>query len=148
MFFDTVRKGVYVHPRGKRISKSYGFVGNVVYQIRQILAVDAERIDKRTFYVSDDKNMDILEFAQLIQEAFGARRVRQVPMAVMQTLAHAGDLLKRMGMSNPPLTSFRLNNLLTPMNYDMSATSEVAGPAPFTLREGVRATVDWMLQQG
>ena len=148
LFFDTVRRGVYVHPKGRRISKSYGYVGNVVYQIRQFLTVDASRIDKRTFYVSDDGNMDVLEFAQLIQEAFGAPRVRQVPMPVLQALAHAGDLLKRAGMSNPPLTTFRLNNMLTPMNYDISATRDVAGPAPYTLKEGVRATVDWILQHG
>jgi len=148
MFFDTVRRGLYTHPRGRRIEKSYGYVGNVVHQIRQFLTVDAERIDKRTFYVSDDRNMDVLEFAQAIQEAFGAPVVRQVPMALLQALALAGHLLKRMGVSNPPLTSFRLGNLLTPMAYDMSATCEVAGPAPYTLKEGVRITVDWILQQG
>ena len=148
MFFDTVRRGVYVHPRGRRISKSYGYVGNVVYQIRQFLSVDQAKIDKRTFYVSDDQNMDVLEFAQIIQEAFEALPVRQVPMAVLQMLAYSGDLLKKLGVSNPPLTSFRLRNLLTPMNYDMSATREVAGPAPYTLKEGVRATVDWILQHG
>ena len=148
MFFDTVRRGVYVHPRGRRISKSYGYVGNVIYQIRQFLSVDEAKIDKRTLYVSDDQNMDVLEFAQVIQEAFEAPPVRQVPMALLQVLAHTGDLLKKLGVSNPPLTSFRLSNLLTPMNYDMSATREVAGPAPYTLKEGVRATVDWILQHG
>ncbi|HTY24723.1 MAG TPA: NAD(P)-dependent oxidoreductase [Desulfomonilaceae bacterium] len=148
MFFDTVRKGLYVHPKGRRISKSYGYVGNVVYQIRQFLSVDSRRVDKRTFYVSDDKSMDLLEFANLIQEAFGARPVRQVPMFLLRALAHAGDVLKGIGVSNPPITSFRLNNLVTPMNYDMSATCDAVGPAPYTLRQGVRATVDWILQHG
>jgi nucleoside-diphosphate-sugar epimerase len=147
-FFDTLRRGLYMHPRGRQISKSYGYVGNVVHQIRQFLTVEAERIDKRTFYVSDDGNMDVLEFAQLIRQAFGAPPIRQVPMAVLQALAHAGDLLKRMGLSNPPLTSFRLGNLLTPMDYDMSTTCDVAGPAPYTLKEGVYITVDWIRQHG
>ena len=148
MFFDAIRKGLYLHPSGRRISKSYGYVGNVIHQIRKLLTADAERIDRRTFYVSDDKNMDVLEFAQAIQEAFGAPPVRQAPMVLLQTVARAGDLLKSMGVSNPPLTSFRLNNLLTPMNYDMSATRDVTGPAPYTLKEGVRATVAWILQNG
>jgi nucleoside-diphosphate-sugar epimerase len=146
MFFDTVRRGLYVHPKGLRICKSYGFVGNIVHQIRQLMAVDAREIDKKTLYVSDDRNMDILEFAQAIQAAFGAPPVRQVPMAVLQGLAHAGDLLKRFGVPNPPLTSFRLGNLLTPMEYDMSKTCKVAGPSPYTLEEGVRITVDWIRQ--
>ncbi len=148
MFFDTVRRGLYVHPRGRQVSKSYGYVGNVVHQIRQFLTVDAKRVDGRTFYVSDDRRMDLLEFALLIQEAFGARPIRQVPMSLMLALAYSGDLLKGMGVSNPPITSFRLNNLLTPMNYDMSATCEVVGPAPYTLKQGVRATVDWIRQHG
>jgi nucleoside-diphosphate-sugar epimerase len=148
MFFNTVQKGFYVHPRDRRISKSYGYVGNVVHQIRQFLTVDAKMIDKRTFYVSDDGNMDVFEFAQLIQEAFGAPPVRQVPMAVLQTIACAGNILKKVGMSNPPLTSFRLNNLLTPMNYDMSATVSVAGHSPYSLKEGVRITVDWIRRHG
>ena len=148
MFFDTVRRGIYVHPKGRHISKSYGYVGNVVHQIRQFLSVDAAKVNGRTFYVSDDHNMDVLEFAQTIQRAFHAPPVRQVPLGVMHALAKTGDVLKKLGMSNPPLTSFRLNNLLTPMDYDMSATVAVAGPSPFTLEAGVRSTVDWILQHG
>lgn len=147
-FFDTVRRGVYVHPRGRRISKSYGYVGNVVHQIEQFLSVDASRIDKRTFYVSDDQNMDVLEFGQLIQKAFGAPPIREVPLAVLKGLAIAGDVMKKVGVSNPPITSFRLANLLTPMNYDLSSTREVAGPAPYTLKAGVELTVEWILQHG
>lgn len=147
-FFDTVRRGLYVHPRGRRISKSYGYVGNVVHQIRRFLTVDATRVNRRTFYVSDDKNMDVLEFAQLIQRAFKAPPVRQVPLGVMKALAVTGDQLKKVGVNNPPLTSFRLKNLLTPMDYDMSATREVAGPAPWNLEEGVQRTVDWIEQYG
>ena len=148
MFFDTVRRGLYVHPKGLNITKSYGYVGNVVHQIRQFLAVDAALVNGRTFYVSDDENMDVLQFAHSIQKAFGAPPVRQVPLFVMKALASTGDVLKKLGMSNPPLTSFRLNNLLTPMHYDMAATRAVAGPAPYTLDEGVRLTVDWILQNG
>lgn len=147
-FFDTVRRGVYVHPRGRRISKSYGYVGNVVHQIMQFLSVDASKIDKRTFYVSDDENMDVLEFGRLIQKSFGAPPIREVPLVVLQGLAIAGDVLKKVGVSNPPITSFRLSNLLTPMDYDLSLTKEVAGPAPYSLGTGVELTVEWILKHG
>ena len=66
----------------------------------------------------------------------------------MKSIALAGDVLKKLGMSNPPLTSFRLNNLLTPMHYDLSATTAVAGRAPYTLDEGVQKTAEWILQHG
>ncbi len=148
MFFDTVRRGVYVHPKGRTISKSYGYVGNVVHQIRRFLEVDPALVNRRTFYVSDDDNMDVLEFAHSIQKAFNAPPVRQVPLSLMKSIALAGDVLKKLGMSNPPLTSFRLNNLLTPMHYDLSATTAVAGRAPYTLDEGVQKTAEWILQHG
>jgi nucleoside-diphosphate-sugar epimerase len=143
-----VRRGVYVHPKGRKITKSFGYVGNVVNQILQLLSADKSKIDKRTFYVSDDQNLDLLEFAQLIQQAFGAPPIREVPMVLLQGLAIAGDVLKKIGVPNPPITSFRLSNLLTPMDYDLSLTRQVAGPAPYTLKAGVESTVEWILKHG
>lgn len=147
-FFDTVRRGFYVHPKGRHISKSYGYVGNVVHQIRRFLDVDSALVNRRTFYVSDDDNMDVLQFAHSIQKAFKAPPVREVPLPVLKSIALAGDVLKKLGMSNPPLTSFRLRNLLTPMHYDLSATTAVAGRAPYSLDDGVRLTCDWILRHG
>ena len=147
-FFDTVRRGLYVHPRHLRISKCFGYVGNVVHQIRQFLSVDAARIHQRTLYVADLDNIDVLQFAQTIQRAFGAPPVRQVPLSLLKTIAFSGDMMKRLGVANPPLTSFRLGNLLTPMEYDLSATREVAGPSPYNMEEGVRTTVDWIRTYG
>ena len=56
----------------------------------------------------------------------------------------AGDLLARHGMSDPPLTSFRVDNLLTEMVYDSGPTERIAGELPITMAEGVRATVEWL----
>jgi nucleoside-diphosphate-sugar epimerase len=148
MFFDTVRRGIYLHPRGRPISKSYGYVGNVVHQIRRFLAVDAALVDRRTLYTSDDRNIDVLEFAHLIRDAFGAPPVREAPMAMMMAMAAVGDGMKRLGFRNPPLTSFRLNNLLAQMHYDLSETTRIAGVAPFTLQQGVQQTVEWIKSHG
>jgi nucleoside-diphosphate-sugar epimerase len=147
-FFDTVRLGLYMHPEGARIRKAYGYVGNVVHQMRAMLHAPADQIGRRTFYVSDDGPMDVLEFAQLIQQAFHAPPVRQAPTALLHGLARVGDGMKRVGFKNPPLTSFRLKNLLTNMDFDLSATTQVAGPAPFSLRLGVEQTVEWMKAHG
>ena len=147
-FFDTVRRGVYIHPMGASIRKSYGYVGNVVHQLRAFLNVDAALVNKKTFYVSDDSNIDVLEFAHSIRNAFNAPPVHQAPMFLLKSIATAGDLLKKAGMNNPPLTNFRLNNLLAQMNYDMSATVAVAQPSPFSLQQGVERTVEWIKRHG
>jgi len=147
-FFNAVQRGNYLHPKAIKIVKSYRYVGNIVSQIRRFCSVEASKIDRRTLYVSDVRSMEILEFAQEIQKAFGAPPVREAPVTLLRAIAFAGDVLKGVGMKNPPLTSFRLGNLLTGMNYDMSSTLEVAGPDPYSLKDGVEATVEWILNHG
>jgi GlcNAc-P-P-Und epimerase len=147
-FFDSVRKGLYVHPRGERLYKSYGYVGNVVHQIKQFLSAPAEVVHGRTFYVADYQPLEIRAMAETIRKAFGAPMVRDIPITVLRMMAAAGDGIKKMGWKTPPLTSFRLRNLRTQMVYDLSATLEIAGPCPYTMEEGVRATVDWIKEHG
>ena len=147
-FFDALRRGLYVHPRGERLHKTYGYVGNVVHQIRQFLSVSAELVHGRVFYVADYQPLEIREMAESIREAFGAPAVREVPMVVLHMLATAGDWGQKLGWKNPPITSFRLSNLCTQMVYDMSPTQEIVGPCPYSMEEGVRTTVDWIKQYG
>jgi nucleoside-diphosphate-sugar epimerase len=147
-FFDALRQGLYVHPRGERLYKTYGYVGNVVHQIERFLAVPAELVHGRIFYVADYRPLEVMEMAEIIREAFGAPEVREVPLAVLRVLAAAGDVLQKLGWRNPPITSFRLGNLRTQMVYDMSATQGIAGPCPYTLEEGVRTTVRWIKEHG
>src|SRR3984893_16034161 len=82
-FFDTVRKGLYVHPRGERLYKTYGYVGNVVHQIKRFLFVPAELVDGRVFYVADYQPIEIRNMAESIREAFEAPAVRDVPTTIL-----------------------------------------------------------------
>ena len=49
---------------------------------------------------------------------------------------------------HPPLTSFRLNNLLTDAVFDMSPLELIAGTLPYDMKQGVEITVDWMRKAG
>jgi nucleoside-diphosphate-sugar epimerase len=144
-FFTAVRKGLYVHPQGQRILKSYGYVGNVVHQIRRFLTAADIAVKGRTFYTADYAPIEIRTMAECIRKHFGAPRIREVPVHFLKPIARVGDLLKTCGWSNPPLTSFRLNNLLCPMDYDLANTKQVAGELPYSMEQGVARTVDWML---
>ena len=144
-FFDTVRKGFYVHPKGYEIRRSYGFVLNTVVQISRLLeSAEDGTVHGKAFYVADYEPTDPLHWAQTIADRFGVRQVRRVPVAAMRLGARVGDLLKSAGMGNPPLSSFRLNNLLTNAVFDLEPTRQVAGDLPYTLEQGVQITVDWM----
>jgi nucleoside-diphosphate-sugar epimerase len=143
-FFRAVGAGRYVHPRGVRVTKGFGFVGNTAHHVATLLASPPDAIHGRTIYLSDYEPYPILDWAQEIADEFGARRVREVPVPVLRALAKAGDLLKRVGMSDPPITSYRLANMLTPTRFDMAPLEELCGPLPFSRADGTAATVAWM----
>lgn len=46
-----------------------------------------------------------------------------VPTALLGAAATIGDGLQRLGWANPPMTSFRLRNMLVASAYDTSATA-------------------------
>ena len=70
------------------------------------------------------------------------------PVVLIRLMALAGDLLKKMGWTDPPITTFRLNNMLTGSHYPIEKTQEVVGDLPYSLEEGVNKTLCWMYEQG
>ncbi len=86
--------------------------------------------------------------ANTIQRTLGVSSIRTLNVGVLRPAAWLGDCLKALGWRNPPLTSFRLDNLLTPMIYDMAPLEAVVGTLPYSMEEGVRITVDWLRTQG
>lgn len=145
-FFSMVQKGLYRQPKGKVVRKSFGYVGNLVYQMQRLLEVDRSRVHKKTFFLADYEPLVVSEWADQIARQFGSPPVKSVPVAPLRVAAAVGDVLDRFGRRFP-LTSMRLNNLTTDMVYDMSDTEAVVGPLPFTVEEGIAQTVEWMLNQ-
>lgn len=148
LFFDAVARGRYVHPRGVNILKSFGFVGNTVQQLMAITAAETSQIDRKTIYLADYPPIQVSNMAALIRQELGIARGREVPMAVLKLVARLGDIAKAFGWAQPPLTSFRLANLVTPMVYDLAPLQAIAGPLQFDLADGVRQTVAWMRDHG
>jgi hypothetical protein len=86
--------------------------------------------------------------AEMIREAVGASKIRHFPLWMAKSAAKVGDLLKIAGWRSVPLTSFRLNNILTEYIFDMSPIMEIAGPLPYELKTGVEKTVQWLRESG
>lgn len=146
-FFLALARGRYVHPAGKRIHKSFGFVGNTTVQLHRLMAAHGGEVLGRTFYLADDPPIEVRDFADRIRAALGRRPVREVPLPALRVLAGAGDVLQRAGR-RAPLTRFRLDNLLTPMLYDLSSLNSVVGASTYDLDAGISVTVEWMDRQG
>ena len=62
-------------------------------------------------------------------------------------MAYIGDLLKKMGWQDPPLTTFRLKNLLTGAHYPIEKTQKLVGQLPFSMEEGIYQTLEWMREE-
>ena len=57
-FFLNVVRGRYVHPAGRRIEKSFGYVGNTTWQLRRVMTAHPADVLGRTFYLGDDPPID------------------------------------------------------------------------------------------
>lgn len=147
-FFDTVKRGRYVRIAGCNPRKSYGFVGNSVHQLMQLAAAPRDLVDKRVFWLTDYPAIVLDDWANTIAEHFDVRRPRRVPYWLLALAARTGDIAKYLGYKEPPITTFRLTNLLTEMTYDARSTEEIVGPLPYSTEEGVRLTVEWMNSSG
>lgn len=144
-FFDAVAGRLYLHPKGKRIRRSYGFVLNSVYQLDQLaMHKDSPQTDGKTFYLADYKPIELYEWACQISSCFNVPPPIEVSLKMLRALAFMGDCLRWLGVSNPPISSFRLNNLLTEAVLDLSPLERVIGPMPYDVETGVRLTVDWL----
>jgi nucleoside-diphosphate-sugar epimerase len=143
-WLGLIREGRYYHLSARPTRKSYGFVGNTVHQYLQLLTVPADRIHRRMFYLADYEPIALEDWADAFARELGARPIRSLPLAAGRLLALAGDVLQAVGFRRIPLTSFRLNNIRTPFQVDLSATESVCGPLPYTMEDGVRLTAEWV----
>jgi GlcNAc-P-P-Und epimerase len=143
-FFFTILKSLYVHPKGMRIDKSFGYVGNTVSQIWDLLFYDSQLSHQKTIYMCDYPPIEVKEWADLIAQQNGSKSPREVSVFILKTLALIGDTLKVLGYKHPPLTSFRLNNLMTNMVYDTQLLQKISPSLPFSTEEGVLETLAWI----
>lgn len=143
-FFEAIARGVYRHPGGVEVIKALGYVGNTVWQLYRLLDAPAAEIQGGVFYLADYELLAVRQWADWIAAALGAPRIGAVPIPLFRAAALLGDAAQTVGVRNPPLTSFRLRNMLTPSSFDLSAIEAVSGPLPYTARQGVRATAEWL----
>lgn len=149
-FFDQVRKRRYMHPGKYRPLKSFGFVENTVFQLEKLIRLQGSKLHGRTFYLGDYAPLDVAQWADYIHRAFGLDgKIRAIPTPVLKVVAKMGDVANKLsGADRAPLTTFRLNNLITDMVYpQLSELEELTGPLPIKWREATDKTVDWLKRE-
>jgi GlcNAc-P-P-Und epimerase len=147
-FFIAIARGRYVNLGHSDAPKRLAYVGNVVHTIQHLLEAPADRIQGRLFHVADEPPVCIGDWAEIIATALGRRPPRHIPEAVVRLAAGCGDALRFLGWQNPPLHSQRLANMRHPSpSFPIEETLELAGPLPFTIVDGVRATIEWLREE-
>ncbi len=141
-FFDMVIKKSYFHIGNKSCTKTYGYVGNAVYQIEELLWNSTEDKDNKIFYIGDYEPTNIEEWANEIAEQLNYKIVK-VPFGIIKCAAWVGDLLKVLGIKFP-MTSFRLKNMTTDNIVELENTRRIVGMLPYQRKEGIRFTLEWM----
>jgi nucleoside-diphosphate-sugar epimerase len=147
-FFEAISKGRYVHPRGEKTLKQWGYVGNAAYQIWKLIEAPVHLVSRKMFYLADYEPIELQTFANKVQEAVGARPIRTIPASVMRTAAILGDLLKIVGRWNPPITSFRYNNIVMSEIQNVEPLQAIVGPLPCSVDDGIEQTVQWLRTHG
>lgn len=141
VLFKVMRKGLYFHPGKGKVIRSYGYVGNVVWQIDRMLHSPAAIVDGKVFYVGDPP-FDLRVWVEAISKALVGKPVRYIPTWVVKGLAIGGDLIKAVGLPFP-ITSGRFRSMTSDYITPMDRTISALGDAPYSVDEGAREMVAW-----
>ncbi len=143
-FFRSIKNGTYFHVGHKPLYKSYGYVKNTAYQFAKLLNAPVEQIHRQVFYMADYEPLSLRDWANVLSVALGVKPIKTLPASVAKTAAKIGDVVNKLGIKSFPLNSFRLNNILTEYQFDLSNTEEVCGQLPYNIETGVKDTVLWL----
>ena len=141
-FFDMVMKRMYFHIGDIKCHKTYGYIGNAVYQIEQLLFYETRDRNNKVFYIGDEPAYEINEWADEISNELGFK-VPTMPIWFVKCLAKFGDFLGLFGI-HFPMQSFRYGNMTNDGINDMANTYQIAPDILFTRIEGVKETIAWI----
>ncbi len=145
-FFVQVRKGRYFHVNGINPSRTFGYVGNTVYQLLSLAEAPLDKVNGSVHYLGDYEPLQVREWADMIAHNFSKRALMELPQSLTKTIACFGDALLKMGITQFPLNSSRFRNMSADSVYDLSDLAAVAPDLPFSLEEATKLTTDWMMR--
>jgi nucleoside-diphosphate-sugar epimerase len=141
-FFDMIIRRRYFHIGKKSCTKTYGYVGNAVYQIEKILFSDTSEDNNKVFYIGDIPPVNIEEWANEIANLL-KYKILKVPYGIVYIAAIFGDVLKKIKVSFP-MTTFRFQNMTTDNIIDLSKTNIIAPDLPYSRIQGIKKTLEWI----
>ncbi|MDD3276573.1 MAG: NAD(P)-dependent oxidoreductase [Kiritimatiellales bacterium] len=138
----VIKRGFYLHPAGDPVVRSYGYVGNIVWQMEQMLKAPVEKVDRQVFYVGD-RPIDIYEWVDAFSMTLRTQHARKVPRLILRMIGLVGDMAGWVGVKFP-LTSSRVRSMTQNYLTPMDKTFDALGEPPFSLKQGAQQTAEWL----
>ncbi len=145
-FFDILISGRYVNLKGTSATKTFGYVGNAVYQMNQLLFSQDSSLNCKTIYIGDFPPINISEWADDILRALGKSPAIKVPYPLFKMLALLGDWAGKLGVQIP-MNSFRLRNMTTNNICQLEDLYAAVGMPPYSRADGIQQTLDWLRKE-
>lgn len=144
-FFQMISRGRYFHPAHCNPAKSFGYVGNAVFQFEKLLEAPREQIDKQVFYMTDYDTFTIKDWADTISMKLKGKKVKVLPALFVQLFAYVGDIMKFCGIKEPLFSSFRLANMRADTSgIPTGPIEKITGTLPYSMEQGVEETIAWL----
>jgi nucleoside-diphosphate-sugar epimerase len=141
-FWRVLQTGMYLHPGSKPVTRSYGYVGNVVNQIAAMFESPERAVHRKVFYVGDPP-IRLLDWVNAFSIQLTGRNARVIPQSALRLLAWTGDCFVALGVKFPIFSS-RLRSMTEDYLTPMEPTFALLGPPMTSLEDGVRETVEWL----
>jgi len=142
-FWRVVEHGLYLHPGRQPVIRCYGYVKNIVYQIRKIFDADVDLVRGQTFYLGD-RSINLFDWVNGFSKALTGREVRVVPRSLMGALALLGDIPTYLTGKPFLINTSRLRSMITDYETPMQPTFDLFGENPYKLEAGIKETVEWL----
>jgi nucleoside-diphosphate-sugar epimerase len=142
-FYTILRKGLYIHPGKKPCFRSYGYIGNLVFQVLSLLEADSNQVNRQVFYVGD-KPINVLDWVNVFHMQLLKRKARVVPRSLIHFLAVIGDVISKIRGKRFFIDSSRFNSMIEEYPVPIESTFELLGESPYSLEESVKQTLTWL----
>jgi nucleoside-diphosphate-sugar epimerase len=141
-FWRIAAAGLYLHPGVPAPVRTYGYIGNVVWQIMRILELPPESVHERVVYLGDEP-IRIDRWSIGFCRALRGKDPLTIPLAAMKVLALGGDVISLLTRRPFYLTSSRLRSMTVDYVSPLDETVALLGEAPYSLDEAIKHTAEW-----
>jgi len=138
-----LERGRYFHAGSGPTLKSFSYIFNAVHQMQMLLEAPSAAVHRNTFYIADDKPIDMRGWCDDLSAALGVRSSPVIPTPAARLLARCGDVLNVTIAPGFKFNSFRLRNIMTPYVFDTANLQAIVGTLPHGDQAAVAATAAW-----